>query len=129
MLFRSAKLSPWTLDGTALAQDDRPRTARRKATREGGAKALSAGQCDESTSCRAAGAIVALAPSRRGHVSSTEQTKKKARTSKNYHRRRTTPTDELSHPLVWHPGAPAGCTAPIDHINREIAEIPFGRIP
>ena len=57
-----AKLSPWTLSGAASAQADRTRMARRKATREGGAKALSAGQRDESASCRAAGAIVALAP-------------------------------------------------------------------
>ena len=52
---------------------------RRKATREAGAKALSAGQCDKSASCRAAGAIVALAPSAREHVSSPEQTKKGTR--------------------------------------------------
>jgi len=56
------KLSPWTLGGTASAQADRPRTARRKATWEGRANALSAGQCDESASCRAADAVVALAP-------------------------------------------------------------------
>ena len=74
-----AMLSPWALSGAASAQADRPRTARRKATREGGAKALSAGQCDESTSCRAAGTIVALAPSVRGHALSPEQTKKGAR--------------------------------------------------
>ena len=57
-----AKLSPWTLGGTASAQADHPQTARRKATREGRAKALSAGQCDESASCQAAGAVVTLAP-------------------------------------------------------------------
>ena len=57
-----AKLSPWTLGGAASAQADYPQTARHKATREGGAKALSAGQRDESASCRAAGAVVALAP-------------------------------------------------------------------
>ena len=57
-----AKLSPWTLGGTASARADRPRTARCKATREGGAKALSAGQRDESASCQAAGAVVTLAP-------------------------------------------------------------------
>ena len=71
-----AELSPWTLSGTASAQADRPRTARRKATREGRAKALSAGQCDESASCRAAGAVVALAPSARGHILSFKQTNK-----------------------------------------------------
>ena len=94
-----AKLSPRTLSDAASAQADRPRTARRKATREGGAEALSAVQRDESASCRAAGAIVALAPSVRGHVLSPEQTNKKARASKYSPRRRTTPTDELSHPL------------------------------
>ena len=36
--------------------------AHRKATRNAGAKALRAGQRDESTSCQAAGATVALAP-------------------------------------------------------------------
>ena len=56
-----AKLSPWTLSGAASAQADRPRTARRKATRESGAKVLSAGQRDGSASWRAAGAVVALA--------------------------------------------------------------------
>ena len=59
---KKAKLSPWTLDGTASARADRPRTARRKATREGRAKALSVGQCDGSASYRAAGAVVTLAP-------------------------------------------------------------------
>src|SRR6185503_3102636 len=57
-----AELSPWTPSGTASAQADRPRTARRKATREGRAQALRAGQHDGSDSCRAAGATVALAP-------------------------------------------------------------------
>jgi hypothetical protein len=64
-----AKLSPWTLGGTASAQADRPRTARRKATREGRAKALSAGQYDESASCRAAGAVVTLEPPQRADTS------------------------------------------------------------
>ena len=64
-----AKLSPWTLGGTASAQADRPRTARCKATREGRAKALSAGQRDESASCQAAGAVVTLAPSQRADTS------------------------------------------------------------
>ena len=75
-----AKLSPWTLDGTASAQADRPRTARRKATREGRAKALSAGQCDESASCRAAGAVVTLAPlsARTRLVPGTNKTKARA---------------------------------------------------
>ena len=57
-----AEQSPWTLSGAASALADCPRTARRKATREGRAKALSAGQCDESASCRAAGVVVILAP-------------------------------------------------------------------
>ena len=57
-----AELSPWTLSGAASAQADRPRTARRQATREGRAKALSAGQCDGSASCQAADAVVTLAP-------------------------------------------------------------------
>ena len=91
-----AKLSPWTLNGAASAQADRLRTARRKATRT---KALNARQRDESASCRAAGAIVALAPSARRHVLSPEQTNKKARASKYFLCRRITPTDELSHPL------------------------------
>ena len=94
-----AKLSQWTLSGAASAQADRPRTAHRKATTEAGAKALSAGQHDESASCRAAGAIVALAPQ---HVDTpcpqNKQTNKKACASKYAPRRRTTPTDELSHP-------------------------------
>ena len=57
-----AELSPWTPSGAASALAGCPRTACRKATRNAGAKALRAGQRDESTSCQAAGAIVALAP-------------------------------------------------------------------
>src|SRR6185503_9787369 len=56
------ELSPWTLSGAASALSGCPRTARRKATRNAGAKALRAGQRDESASCQAAGAAVALAP-------------------------------------------------------------------
>jgi len=123
------KLSPWTLGGTASAQADRPRTARRKATREGRANALSAGQCDESASCRAADAVVALAPSARGHVLSLKQTSEEARASKYPPRRRTTPTDELSHPPGPRSGAPSRCTTSSDHVKGEIAELPFGRIP
>ena len=124
------KLSPWTLSGAASAQADRPRTARRKATREGRAKALSAGQCDESASCRAAGAVVTLAPpSVRGHVLSLKQTNKEARASKYSPRARTTPTGVLSHPPGWRSGAPGGCTTLTDHVKGEIPELPFGRIP
>ena len=57
-----AELSPWTLSGAASALAGCPRTARHRATRNAGAKALRAGQCDESASCRAAGAVVTLAP-------------------------------------------------------------------
>ena len=78
---------------------------------------------------RAAGAIVALAPSARGHVLSPEQTNKKARASKYSLRRRNTPTNELSHPPGWRSGAPGGCTTLTDHVKGEIAELPFGRIP
>ena len=124
-----AKLSPWTLGGTASAQADRPRTARCKATREGRAKALSAGQRDESASCRAAGAIIALAPSAHGHALSLEQTNKKARASKYPPRRRTTPTDELSHPPGPRSGAPSRCTTSTDHVEGKIAGLLFGQIP
>ena len=124
-----AKLSSWTLSGIASAQADRPRMKQRKATREARAKALSAGQRDKSASCRAAGAIVALAPSASGHVLSPEQTNKKVCASKLSPRGRTTPTDELSHPPGWRSGAPGGCTTLTDHIKGEIAELPFGRIP
>jgi hypothetical protein len=64
-----AELSPWTLSGAASAQADRPRTARRQATREGRAKALNAGQCDGIASCQAADAVITLAPlSTRTHL-------------------------------------------------------------
>ena len=56
-----AELSPWTLSGVASALAGSPRTARRKATRNAGAKALRTGQRDGSTSCQAAGATVTLA--------------------------------------------------------------------
>ena len=42
---------------------------------------------------------------------------KGARFSKYSLRRCTTLTDELSYPLGRHPGAPDGCTTPIDHIK------------
>ena len=119
-----AKLSPWTLSGAASAQADCPRTTCRKATREAGAKALSAGQRDESASCRAAGAIVALAPPQHAGTSCprNKQNKKKARASKYSPRGCTTPTDELSHPPGWHSGASGGCAALPDHVKGEIAE-------
>ena len=72
-----AELSPWTPSGAALALAGCPRTAHRKATRNAGAKALRTGQLDESTSCQAAGATVALAPPVRGHVLSFKQTKQR----------------------------------------------------
>ena len=93
-----AELSPWTLSGAASALAGCPRKARRKATRNAGAKALRTGQLDESTSCQAAGATVALDPSVRGHVKSLKQTNKEARASKYSPRGRTTPTGVLSHP-------------------------------
>ena len=123
------ELSPWTLSGAASALAGCPRTARRKATRNAGAKALRAGQRDESASYQASGATVALAPSAYEHDLSQEQTNKKARASKYSTRRRTTPSDELSHPRGRRPGAPGGGTAVSDHVKGEIAEIPFGRIP
>ena len=86
-------------------------------------------QHDESASCRAAGAIVALAPSARGHVLSPEQKNKKVRASKLSPRGCTTPTDELSHPQGGRSGTPGGCAALTDHVKGEIAELPFGRIP
>ena len=113
-----AKLSPWTLGGIASAQADRPRTARCKATREGRAKALSAGQCDESASCRAAGAVVTLAPPVRGHVLSFKQTNKEVRASKYSPHGRTTPTGILSHPPGRRSGASGGCAASTDHVKR-----------
>jgi len=126
-----AELSPWTLSGTASAQADRPRTARRKATREGRARALRAGQHDGSASCRAAGAAVTLAPppSARGHVLSFKQTNKEARASKYSPHGRTIPTGVLSHPPGPRSGAPSRCTTLTKHVKGEIAELPFGRIP
>src|SRR6185503_4244414 len=56
-----AELSPWMLSGAASALAGCPRTARRKATGNARAKALSTGQCDESASCRVAGAVITLA--------------------------------------------------------------------
>jgi hypothetical protein len=42
-----------------------------------------------------------------------------ARASKYFPRRRTAPTDELSHPMGRHSGAPGGCTTPTDHVKGE----------
>ena len=91
--------------------------ASRKATRGSGAETLSTGQHGKRTNCKAAGAIVALAPlSTLTHlVPGTKQ--KGARASEYSLRRRTAPTDELSHPPGWHPGAPGGSAAPIDHVK------------
>ena len=52
--------------------------------------------------------------------------KKKVRALKYSPRRRTTPTDELSHPLDRHPGASGGCTTPTDHVKGEkLPKYPF----
>ena len=92
-----AKLSPWMLSGAASAQADRPRTARRKATREDRAQALRTGQHDGSASCRAAGAAVALAPPQRADTSCplNKQTKRRAPRS-------TPPTGVLPRPAYCH---------------------------
>ena len=92
-------------------------------------KTLSAGQRDESVSCQAAGTIVALAPPQRGHVLSFKQTNKEARASKYTPHGRTIPTGVLSHPPGPRSGAPSRCTTLTKHVKREIAELPFGRIP
>ena len=42
---------------------------------------------------------------------------KGARASEYSLRKRTAPTDELSHPPGQHPGAPGGNAAPIDHVK------------
>ena len=124
-----AELSPWTLSGAASALAGCPRTTRRKVTRDAGAKALRTGQRDESTSCQAAGATVALAHlNARTHLV-LQTNKQKGTRLEHPARRRTTPSDELSHPPGRRPGAPGGGTAVSDHIKGEIAEIPFGRIP
>ena len=114
-------LSPWTLSGAASAQADRPRMAHRKANRESRAKALSAGQCDESASCRAVGAVVTLAPPQHADMSCHQNKKtKRARASKHSPLGHTTPTGVLSHLLGWRFGAPGGCTTLTDHVEREI---------
>ena len=124
-----AKLSPWTLSGAASAQADRPRTARRKATRESGAKALSAGQRDESASCRAVGAIVPLAPSAHGHVLSPEQK------TKRHAPRITLPAGALLRPTSYHIRRAGAQARQAGARHRpftswgKIAESPFGRIP
>ena len=93
-------------------------------------KTLSAGQRDESVSCGAAGALVALAPlSARGHVLSFKQTNKEARALKYTPHGRTIPTGVLSHLPGPRSGAPSRCTTLTKHVKREIAELPFGRIP
>ena len=122
-----AELSPWTLSGAASALAGRPRTARRKAIRNAGAKALRMGQRDESTSCQAAGATVALAPLS-AWTRLVLQTNKEAHASKYSPHGRTTPSGMLSHPPGWRSGASGGCAALTDHIKGKIAESPFGRI-
>ena len=123
-----AKMSPWTLSSAASTQADRPRTARHKATREAVVKTLSAGQRDESVSCQAAGATVALAPlSARTRL--VLQTHNEARASKYTPHGCTIPTDVLSHLPGPRSGTPSGCTTLTRHAKGEIAELPFGRIP
>ena len=112
------KPGPWMLSDTASAQADRPRTACHKATRESGAKALSAGQRDGGTVAEQQ-APSSPWPTQHADVSRPRNKTKDARASKYSPRRRTTPTDELSHPLGQHPGAPGGCTAPTDHVKGE----------
>ena len=124
-----AELSPWTPSGAALALAGCPRTARRKATKNAGAKSLRAGQRDESASYQAAGATVALAPLSTRTRFVLQTNKQKGTRLEHPARWRTTPSDELSHPPGRRPGAPGGGTAVSDHIEEEIAEIPFARIP
>src|SRR6185295_15506890 len=92
-----AELSPWTPSSTASALAGCPRKARRKATRNAEAKALRTGQRDESTSCQAAGATVALAPPQRADTSCplNKQTKRRAPRS-------TPPTGVLLRPAYCH---------------------------
>ena len=124
-----AELSPWTLSGAASALAGCPRTARRKAVRNAGAKDLRTGQLDKSTSCHAAGATVALAPlSARTRL--VLQTNKQRGARLEVHHGRTIPTGVLSHPPGPRSGAPSRCTPLTKHVEREreTAETPFGRI-
>jgi len=124
-----AELSPQTLSGAASALAGCPRTARRKAIRNAGAKALRTGQLDKSTSCQAAGATVALAPlSARTRLVLQTNKQRGARLEGHPHGR-TIPTGVLSHPPGPRSGAPSRCTTLTKHVKREIAELPFGRIP
>jgi len=107
-----AELSPWTLSGAASALAGCPRTARRKATRNAGAKALRMRHLDESTSCQAAGATIALAPPQYADTSCpSNKQNKEARASEYTPHGRTTLTGVLSHPPGWHSGASDGCTS------------------
>ena len=85
------------------------------------------GQHDKSTSCQAAGAIVALAPLS-AQTRLVLQTNKEARASKYTPHGCTIPTDVLSHLSGPRSGAPSRCTILTKHVKREIAELPFGRI-
>jgi hypothetical protein len=68
-------------------------------------------------------------PSVRGHVLSFKQTNKEARASKYTPHGRTIPTGVLSHPPGPRSGAPSRCATLTKHVERETAELPFGRIP
>ena len=125
-----AELSPWMLSGAASALVGCPRTACRKATRNAGAKALGTGQCGESASCRAAGAVVTLARPQRADTSCplNKQTKRRAPRS-------TPPAGVLPGPACCHTrraGAQArlvGARHRLVTSKGETAESPFGRIP
>jgi len=102
------------LSGAASAMADCPRTARRKATRGKQGRDPEHGtarqrhRLQSSRRHRGPGPLSTLTRL----VPGTKQ--EVARTSEYSLRRRNTPTDELSHPLGRHPGAPGGCTAPTD---------------
>ena len=115
------ELSPRTPSGAASAQADRPRMARHKTTREARAQALKRGTARQRHQLQSSRRPRRPAPPQHADTScpSNKQTNKEARASKYSPCRRTTPTDELSHPLSWHPGAPDGCTAPTDHVKGE----------
>ena len=68
-------------------------------------------------------------PSVRGHVLSFKQTNKEARASKYTPHGRTIPTGVLSHPPGPRSGAPSRCAILTKHVEKETAELPFGRIP
>ena len=128
---KKAELNPWTLSGAASAQADRPRTARHKTARGARAYAPKRGIARQKHQLPSSRRHRRPGPPQRADTScpSNKQTKRRApRGTPLTGVLSRLPTGVLSHPPGPRSGAPTKCMTLTEHVKREIAELPFGRI-